>query len=357
MDAGRRGAGRVPHLRGLVARHLAAHRDFRRPRGPDVDPAEPGRPGGHAGSAFLGAVRAGPRHGRLRTRFLGIGGPARPPDRGDAPVRHRGPRPAGRPAGHGRPGPSPGRAWTRRSRVADVGLARAAGLPPAPVYLAALGPQMLRLAGETADGALLNWATPERIAVSRAADRCGGRAGRPRPGHDPDNHVHPGLHRRRRGRGAAGVRRPRCSATPWPRPASRPARATGACSPRWASGRNSASWSSGVTGARPCPTWWRPLPTRCCRRSATTGQRPGGGRVRPAQRRAGRGDRPDHHGPARPRAGRRGHDRADALPDQGGLAAAARTGGGGIRGWRSGARNPEAQLAGDCPGSPAASWS
>jgi len=40
-------------------------------------------------------------------------------------------------------------------------------LPAAPVYLAALGPQMLRLAGETADGALLNWATPERIAVSR----------------------------------------------------------------------------------------------------------------------------------------------------------------------------------------------
>src|ERR1039457_1608296 len=40
-------------------------------------------------------------------------------------------------------------------------------LPPAPVYLAALGPQMLRLAGEVADGALLNWATPERIAGSR----------------------------------------------------------------------------------------------------------------------------------------------------------------------------------------------
>jgi alkanesulfonate monooxygenase SsuD/methylene tetrahydromethanopterin reductase-like flavin-dependent oxidoreductase (luciferase family) len=40
-------------------------------------------------------------------------------------------------------------------------------LPPAPVYLAALGPQMLRLAGQTADGALLNWATPQRIAASR----------------------------------------------------------------------------------------------------------------------------------------------------------------------------------------------
>src|ERR1700728_2393179 len=33
---------------------------------------------------------------------------------------------------------------------------------------AALGPQMLRLAGETADGVLLNWATPQRIATSRS---------------------------------------------------------------------------------------------------------------------------------------------------------------------------------------------
>src|ERR1017187_2476293 len=52
-------------------------------------------------------------------------------------------------------------------------------LPPAPVYLAALGPQMLRLAGEGADGALLNWATPERIAVSRSQiDEGAARAGR-----------------------------------------------------------------------------------------------------------------------------------------------------------------------------------
>jgi alkanesulfonate monooxygenase SsuD/methylene tetrahydromethanopterin reductase-like flavin-dependent oxidoreductase (luciferase family) len=50
-------------------------------------------------------------------------------------------------------------------RSASLGVA---DLPPAPVYLAALGPQMLRLAGETADGVLLNWATPEHIAISRA---------------------------------------------------------------------------------------------------------------------------------------------------------------------------------------------
>jgi len=62
------------------------------------------------------------------------------------------------------------------ARTASLGVA---DLPPAPVYLAALGPQMLRLAGETADGALLNWATPERIAVSRARiDEGAARAGR-----------------------------------------------------------------------------------------------------------------------------------------------------------------------------------
>jgi alkanesulfonate monooxygenase SsuD/methylene tetrahydromethanopterin reductase-like flavin-dependent oxidoreductase (luciferase family) len=61
-------------------------------------------------------------------------------------------------------------------RSVSLGLA---GLPPAPVYLAALGPQMLRLAGEIADGALLNWATPERIALSREqVDAGAARVGR-----------------------------------------------------------------------------------------------------------------------------------------------------------------------------------
>jgi alkanesulfonate monooxygenase SsuD/methylene tetrahydromethanopterin reductase-like flavin-dependent oxidoreductase (luciferase family) len=39
--------------------------------------------------------------------------------------------------------------------------------PHTPVYLGALGPQMLRLAGELADGAALNWCSPEQIAWSR----------------------------------------------------------------------------------------------------------------------------------------------------------------------------------------------
>lgn len=41
------------------------------------------------------------------------------------------------------------------------------GFPPVPVYLAALGPQMLALAGTAADGVCLNWCTPSQIAQSR----------------------------------------------------------------------------------------------------------------------------------------------------------------------------------------------
>jgi alkanesulfonate monooxygenase SsuD/methylene tetrahydromethanopterin reductase-like flavin-dependent oxidoreductase (luciferase family) len=48
-----------------------------------------------------------------------------------------------------------------------------------PVYLGALGPQMLRLAGAYADGASLNWCTPEQIAWSREQIAAGAsRAGR-----------------------------------------------------------------------------------------------------------------------------------------------------------------------------------
>jgi alkanesulfonate monooxygenase SsuD/methylene tetrahydromethanopterin reductase-like flavin-dependent oxidoreductase (luciferase family) len=51
-----------------------------------------------------------------------------------------------------------------RLRAASLG---PSNLPPVPIQLGALGPQMVRLAGELADGALLNWATPERIDQSR----------------------------------------------------------------------------------------------------------------------------------------------------------------------------------------------
>jgi alkanesulfonate monooxygenase SsuD/methylene tetrahydromethanopterin reductase-like flavin-dependent oxidoreductase (luciferase family) len=53
---------------------------------------------------------------------------------------------------------------------------------PVPVWMAALGPRATRLAGEVADGVLLNWCTPGRVAEAREAVRvaAGG------DGRDPD---------------------------------------------------------------------------------------------------------------------------------------------------------------------------
>ena len=53
--------------------------------------------------------------------------------------------------------------------------------PRVPVYLAALGPMMLRLAGELADGVTPNWSTPEQIAWCRQRVAEGAR----RAGRDP----------------------------------------------------------------------------------------------------------------------------------------------------------------------------
>ncbi len=51
--------------------------------------------------------------------------------------------------------------------------------PRVPVYVGALGPRMLALAGELADGAALNWCTPEQVAWSRTLIAQGAaRAGR-----------------------------------------------------------------------------------------------------------------------------------------------------------------------------------
>jgi probable F420-dependent oxidoreductase len=53
--------------------------------------------------------------------------------------------------------------------------------PELPIYVAALGPRMCELAGELADGVILNWATPDY--VRRAVERV--RAGAARAGRDP----------------------------------------------------------------------------------------------------------------------------------------------------------------------------
>ena len=48
--------------------------------------------------------------------------------------------------------------------------------PRTPVYLGALGPKMLRLGGEVADGLLVNWCTSEQVAWSRETAAEGARA-------------------------------------------------------------------------------------------------------------------------------------------------------------------------------------
>jgi alkanesulfonate monooxygenase SsuD/methylene tetrahydromethanopterin reductase-like flavin-dependent oxidoreductase (luciferase family) len=53
---------------------------------------------------------------------------------------------------------------------------------PVPIWIAALGPRATRLAGEIADGVILNWCTPERVAEAREAIRAGAAAA----GRDPD---------------------------------------------------------------------------------------------------------------------------------------------------------------------------
>ena len=45
--------------------------------------------------------------------------------------------------------------------------------PKTPIYLGALGPKMLSLAGELADGAALNWCNPEQVAWSREQVKLG----------------------------------------------------------------------------------------------------------------------------------------------------------------------------------------
>ena len=56
-------------------------------------------------------------------------------------------------------------------------------LPPAqPIYVAALGPHMLHLAGEMADGVALNWCTPSQVAWSRSqVEAAARRTGRQPP--------------------------------------------------------------------------------------------------------------------------------------------------------------------------------
>ena len=67
----------------------------------------------------------------------------------------------------------------RRMRELRTSLGTVLGVVP--IFLGALGPQMLQLAGERYDGAALNWCSPEQTAWSRAQVEAGAR----RAGRDP----------------------------------------------------------------------------------------------------------------------------------------------------------------------------
>jgi 5,10-methylenetetrahydromethanopterin reductase len=72
-----------------------------------------------------------------------------------------------------------------RALIGGSGPGAALRLPlpaPVPIWIGALGPRATRLAGEIADGVILNWCTRERVAEARDAIRAAaGEAGR-----DPD---------------------------------------------------------------------------------------------------------------------------------------------------------------------------
>ena len=72
-----------------------------------------------------------------------------------------------------------GEATTPEGETFRLGLVPSA---PPPIWIAALGPRAVRLAGEIADGVLLNWCTPERVAEAVAEVREGAATS----GRDPD---------------------------------------------------------------------------------------------------------------------------------------------------------------------------
>jgi len=71
--------------------------------------------------------------------------------------------------GSGRP--APGALDALRTQIEEIRASLRDGISlridPPPIWTAGLGPRAVRLAGEVADGVLLNWCTPERVAEAR----------------------------------------------------------------------------------------------------------------------------------------------------------------------------------------------
>jgi hypothetical protein len=283
VDPRRGSAGFVPHVRGLVRRHVAADRDLRGPRAPDVDPAGPCRPGGHAGAAVGGPVHARPGHGRVRITVLGIAGAARPPDRGDARVRDRGPRTAGREGSHFRA--DPGR--ERRARLAADGVTRARGSAVGPGVPGGARPADAAARRRERERCAAQLGHPRADRRQQGTDRRGRGESGPGPGHGCNDDVHPGLRRRRRGRGPAGARRAGARLRHGPARCPADRGIPGAVRP------DGVRRGTDRTGAAPGPRRGHGRTGGCGpRRDAAVGRLlrsrgSGAGRVRPAQRRPG----------------------------------------------------------------------
>jgi alkanesulfonate monooxygenase SsuD/methylene tetrahydromethanopterin reductase-like flavin-dependent oxidoreductase (luciferase family) len=72
-------------------------------------------------------------------------------------------------------------------KMRELAIALRSAVPAAPVYLGALGPRMLQLAGERYDGAALNWCSPQQTLWSRERVAAGALAA----GRDPrDVRIH-----------------------------------------------------------------------------------------------------------------------------------------------------------------------
>jgi alkanesulfonate monooxygenase SsuD/methylene tetrahydromethanopterin reductase-like flavin-dependent oxidoreductase (luciferase family) len=88
--------------------------------------------------------------------------------------------------GVGTGGSPPGALDRLRTYVAELReLLSGSPLPiegPVPIWIAALGPRAVRLAGEIAEGVILNWCTPDRVAEARDAIRAAAEVA----GRDPD---------------------------------------------------------------------------------------------------------------------------------------------------------------------------
>jgi alkanesulfonate monooxygenase SsuD/methylene tetrahydromethanopterin reductase-like flavin-dependent oxidoreductase (luciferase family) len=93
-------------------------------------------------------------------------------------------------------------------RVKNFRLTGPAPKAPVRIYLAALGPEMLELAGEIADGVLLNWIPPERCGLDRASEAAP-------PGRPPGAEIALRRTRHRRRAAAAGWPATSPATPPW----------------------------------------------------------------------------------------------------------------------------------------------